>query len=153
MLCRVPEHCATAEQSEQAAAPTRRRELLPQRLARVARRVTVAIAGVALVVALAKFDTCWVAAGMNTVEEIPAGSWLILDRWHGGLRVGSDVVVETPHGELVSRVSAIGDGVVSIRHPNPAATWGDSRLFGPLPLTQVRGTVMVTFAPSAKGAR
>ncbi|MGC6486611.1 MAG: hypothetical protein ACON4Z_03125 [Planctomycetota bacterium] len=129
------------------------RDLLPQRLARWARRATLVLGLGGVVVALLKLDTCWVAPGMNTVEEIPAGSWLLLDRWCSGLRVGSDVVVATPHGELVSRVSAVSDGVVSIRHPNPDATWGDSRLFGPLPREQVRGTVLVAFAPGGAGAR
>lgn len=133
--------------------PRAPRDLLPQRLARAARRTTLALGCAVVFGALVKLDTCWVAPGMNTVEEIPPGSWLLLDRWRSGLRVGSDVVVETPHGELVSRVSALDEASVTILHPNPAATWGDSRLFGPLPLAQVRGTILAAFRPDADEGR
>ena len=142
-----------SERAEDVEAPSRVRDLLPQRLTRLVRRATLAVGLAAVLGALVKFDTCWVAPGMNTVEEIPAGSWLLLDRWSSGLRVGSDVVVETPHGELLSRVSALQGETVSILHPNPTATWGDSRLFGPLPLADVRGTVLVAFAPLREGGR
>lgn len=130
-------------------APARRtKDLLPQRLARVARRLTLGMALVAFAVFLFKFDTRWVPPGMNTVDGIPGGSWVVLDSWLSGLRVGSDVMIETPHGLLVSRVSAIDGDEVTITHPNPDATWGDSRTFGALPIEQVQGTVLVVFAPS-----
>ena len=73
---------------------------------------------------------------------------MVLDSWLSGMRVGSDVMVETPHGLLVSRVSGIEGDEVTITHPNPDATWGDSRTFGALPIEQVQGTILVVFAPS-----
>lgn len=121
--------------------------LLPQRLARIARRATLVIGLLAIGWFLMKFETRWVPPGVNTIAEVPAGSWVILDRWTTGLRVGSDIYCVTPHGELVSRVSAIDGDQVSIQHPNPEATWGDSRLFGPIPREQVVGTIVVAFAP------
>ncbi|MCK5941174.1 MAG: S24/S26 family peptidase [Planctomycetes bacterium] len=120
---------------------------LPQRLARLARRATIVVGLGTAAWFLLKFDTRWVPAGMNTMLDIPAGSWVIVDRWSSGLRVGSDVFIETPHGELVSRVAALPEGAVVIEHPNPDATWGDSRVFGELPRSQVLGTIVVAFAP------
>ncbi|MFN3240412.1 MAG: hypothetical protein ACE37K_02745 [Planctomycetota bacterium] len=123
------------------------RPLLPQRLARIARRATLVLGLVAVAWFLLKFETRWVPPGMNTITEVPGGSWVILDRWTTGLRVGSDVFVRTPHGEQVSRVKALDAETVTIEHPNPDATWGDSRVFGPLPREQILGTIVVVFAP------
>lgn len=123
------------------------RDLLPQRLARIARRVTLGIALVAVVWCLFKFETRWIQPGMNTMDEVPGGSWVLLDRWATGLGVGSDVLVMTPHGEVVSRVSALDDETISIRHPNPTATWPDSGAFGPLQRDQLLGTIVAAFAP------
>lgn len=144
----------TAAGAEQPEGPEREEEgpssnLLPQRLARIARRATLALGLVAVCWFLLKFETRWVPLGMNTIAEVPGGSWVILDRWTTGLRVGSDVFVNTPHGELVSRVSALDDDSITITHPNPEATWGDSRAFGPIPRDQVLGTIVVAFAPDS----
>ena len=123
------------------------RQLLPQRLARLARRATAAFALGALTVFLIKYDTRWVPVGMNTIDAVPGGSWVVVDRWCSGMRVGSDVFIETPHGELVSRVEALAEESVRIRNPSAASTWGDSRVFGPLPIEDVVGTIVVVFAP------
>jgi hypothetical protein len=111
------------------------------------RRATAVLAVVAFTWFLLKFGTAWVPAGMNTVPDVPPGSWCIVDRWAGGLRVGSDVFVDTPAGPMLSRVAAIDTeaGTVTVLHPNPDASWPDSRSFGPLPRRAVTSTVMVVF--------
>jgi type IV secretory pathway protease TraF len=139
--------------SEAAEQNSELRAAAPLRIARLARRATVLIGAVAVGWFLWKFDTRWVPPGMNTNPDVPAGSWVLLDRYATGLRVGSDVFVETPHGELVSRVTALDPQTVTIRHPDPRATWGDSELFGPLDRSQVLGTIVVTLAPSNEGGR
>ena len=123
------------------------RQLLPHRLARIARRATAVFALGSLILFLIKYETRWVPLGMNTVEAVPGGSWVVVDRWCSGMRVGSDVFVETPHGELVSRVEALAADSVRVRNPSPASSWGDSRDFGPLPIEDVVGTIVVVLAP------
>ena len=124
------------------------RDLLPHRLARAVRRLTTILGLAALAWFLLKYETRWVPSGCNTMEAVPGGSWVILDSWCSGLGVGSDIFVQTPHGALVSRVSEVRDGAVVISHPNPKASWGDSAMFGPIPLDQVVGTIVAAFAPS-----
>jgi hypothetical protein len=119
----------------------------PARLARGLRRATWLLAVVAGVWFFLRFGTAWVPRGMNTVPEAPPGSWCIVDRWAGGLRVGSDVFVDTPAGLVLSRVTALDAETVTIRHPNVHSGWRDSGDFGPLPRANVRSVVCVTFAP------
>lgn len=97
-----------------------------------------------------KFGTRWVPVGMNTVPEIPAGSWVIVDRWASGLRVGSDVFIDTPHGELLSRITELHEHEVIIAHPAEYSGYGDSAKFGPLPRENVRSTIVVVFSPDDK---
>ena len=116
-------------------------------VAKWVRRGTLVLGVVAGLWFFLKFSTRWVPAGMNTVPEIPAGSWVIVDRWASGLRVGSDVFIDTPHGELLSRVTELREDEVVITHPAEYAGYGDSEQFGPLPRAHVRSTVVVVFAP------
>ena len=116
-------------------------------VAKWVRRITLVVTASAGLWFALKFGTKWVPAGMNTVPEIPAGSWVIIDRWASGLRVGSDVFIDTPHGELLSRVTELNEHEVVITHPAEYSGYGDSAIFGPLPRQNVRATIVVTFPP------
>lgn len=124
--------------------PTR---LQPTDIARWARRATIVFAVVAGTWFFLQFGTRWVPRGMYTVPEIPPGSWIIMDRWCSGLRVGSDVFIDTPDGEVLSRVSELRDDLVFIRHPSPGTGIGDSTKFGGLPRESVQAVVVVVFPP------
>jgi type IV secretory pathway protease TraF len=121
--------------------------LQPTTVAQWVRRVTAVLAIIAGTWFFMKFGTKWVPASMNTNIEIPAGSWVIMDRWSSGIRVGSDVFIETPHGEILTRVTKISDTEVFITNPNPNSSWRDSESFGALPRENVIATVLVAFAP------
>ena len=121
--------------------------LQPTTIARWVRRATLVFAVIAGSWFFLKFGTRWVPAGINTVPEIPAGSWVVVDRWASGLRVGSDVFIDTPEGELLSRVSELRDNEVVITHPTRHSGYGDSSEFGALTRNQVRATVVVVFPP------
>lgn len=123
----------------------------PLSLARRLRRWTVGLAVLGFTWFLLKFGTAWVPANMDTVPSVPPGSWVIVDRWSSGLRVGSDVFVATPAGRLLTRVAALDDETVTVLHPNGASAWPDSKHFGLLRRDQVESTVMVVFLPG-KGA-
>ena len=123
-------------------------DLLPHRLARVAKRVTIVIGVLALAVFVLKFDTRWVPSGMDTVDAVPGGSWVILDSWRSGMRVGSNVLIETPQGLLVSQISGIDGDSVTTQHPNADSVYADSRRFGAIPIEQVQGTILVAFPPA-----
>jgi len=123
----------------------------PLRYARWLRRVVLLTAVLMLAWFFLKFTTRWVPIGMNTVPTMPAGSWLLCDRWSSGLRVGSTVFVDAPFGELLTRVSKMTDEQVWVQNPNDEAAYPDSDEFGPLPIEAVRATVVVTFAPEHKG--
>jgi hypothetical protein len=129
--------------------PARRRPALDKLvIAKMLRRGTVLLAVVAFTWFLLKFGTTWVPAGMDTVPDVPPGSWCIVDRWASGLRVGSDVFVDTPAGPVLSRVAAVDDDTVTVLHPNAGARWPDSRSFGPLPRRAVTSAVLVVFPPA-----
>ena len=123
------------------------KRLAPTDIARWIRRVTLVLGVTAITWFFLQFGTRWVPKGMYTVPDMPPGSWLILDRWCTGLRVGSDVFVETPDGEVLSRVSDLTDDEVFITHPSPGSSIGDSSKFGGLPRKNVRAVVVVVFPP------
>lgn len=125
--------------------------LQPTRYAKWVRRTGVVVSIVVFTWFLLQFGTRWVPDGMNTLNEVPTGSWCIVDRWSVGLRVGSEVFVDAPFGELLSRVKAIDGDRIVLEHSNPATIWPDSRAFGPLPRSKVRSTVMVVFRPDERG--
>ena len=131
-----------------ATAATARRRIDPAVWARRVRRGTLVVAVVLLVAAFALFGTQWVPAGMDTVPDVPAGSYCILDKRLGAAQVGRDVFVTTPAGNLVlSRVVARDAETITVNHPNAGAAAPDSRSFGALPLRAVRGTVICVFPP------
>ena len=123
------------------------KRLLPTDVARWVRRATLLLGVVAITWFSLQFTTKWVPVGMHTVPTIPPGSWLILDRWCSGLRVGSDVFIDTPDGEGMSRVSDLREDEVFSKHPSPTAGIGDSTKFGGLPRANVKAVIMVVFPP------
>jgi type IV secretory pathway protease TraF len=90
---------------------------------------------------------------MRTVPNIEPGSLCVVDRRASAVQVGRDVFVRAEGVLLLTRVEAIEGDAVTVRNPDPMAPYPDSRVFGPLPRSQVRGAVMVVFAPNADGAR
>lgn len=132
--------------------PARARPALdPLRVARALRRATMLLGIGAGTWFFVRFGSAWVPPGMDTVPGAPPGSWCIVDRFAGGLRVGSDVFVDSPAGRLLSRVSSLDGELVRVQHPNDASSWPDSRSFGPLRRDQVAATVLVVF-PAAEAA-
>jgi hypothetical protein len=128
--------------------PSRRVD--PLRLARFVRRATFVGAALAGTWFFLQFGSRWVPEGMDTVPSIPPGSWCVVDRWSMGLRVGSDVFVRTPAGELLSRVAAIDARGIELEHPNPASVHPDSADFGPIARDSVLATVVVVFPPEVR---
>lgn len=117
----------------------------PTSTARRLRRWSAVLAAAAFTWFLLKFGTAWVPTNMDTVPDVPAGSWCIVDRWSSGLRVGSDVFVDTPEGVLLSRVATLDADTLTVLHPNGSSRWPDSKHFGVLPRRAVQSTVMVVF--------
>lgn len=119
----------------------------PTDVARWIRRCTLVLGVVAVTWFFLQFGTRWVPKGMYTNPDMPPGSWVITDRWCTGLRIGSDVFVQTPDGEVLSRVSDLTDEKVFITHPRPGSSIGDSSKHGGLPRENVLGVVVVVFPP------
>jgi hypothetical protein len=124
----------------------------PLRWARSVRRVTFFAGAIAIAWFFLRFGTEWVPRGMDTVPGLPPGAWCVVDRWSRGLRVGSDVFVDTPAGAMLSRIAALDATSVTLQHPNAASAIPDSRAFGAVPRTNVRGTVVVALQPSGADA-
>ena len=115
-------------------------------LARRIRRWTLVLGIAALVAGYFLFGARWVPADMDTVPAIPPGSFCIVDKRTSAVRVGSHVFVEVPgSGVVLSRVATRTSESLTVRHPNPASRWPDSRTIGSLPLAAVRGTVLGAF--------
>ncbi|MBX3463504.1 MAG: hypothetical protein KF830_10050 [Planctomycetes bacterium] len=126
----------------------------PATAARWVRRATLLLAVAVGGYAWAVLGTEWVPAGMRTVPSIPPGSLCLVDRRASAVRVGRDVFVEVDGVRLLSRVAAVDGDLVTVRNPDAEAPWPDSRTFGAVPVPQVRGAVLVVFAPStAAGGR
>jgi hypothetical protein len=129
--------------------PARPRKAVdPLATAKRLKRATALFAVIAFTWFALQFGSAWVPAGMDTVPGVPPGSWCIVDRWAIGLRVGSDVFVDTPAGRVLSRVAAVDGDRVTVLHPNASSAWPDSRQLGPLPRDRVASTVMVVFPPA-----
>ena len=125
----------------------------PHRIALRVRRLTAVLGLTAALWFALRYGARLVPADMDTVPSIPPGSFCLVDRWASGLRVGSDVFVATPVGELLSRVRALDGELVHLEHPNPRTAWSDSSKFGPVPKSQVLGLVLVVFEAGAARGR
>jgi hypothetical protein len=125
----------------------------PARLARHVRRTTLLLAVGLGVWASAVLGTEWVPPGMRTVPTIEPGALCLVDRRASAAAVGRDVFVEVGGVRLLSRVAAVAGDELTLRNPDPLAPYPDSRAFGPVSRRQVRGTVLVVFAPDAGEGR
>ena len=114
----------------------------PIQLTRVVRRATVVIGLVAVIYGFVRYGTEWVPEHTHTNDELPGGTWLLVDTWTGGLKPGADVLVDTPHGLMVSRATGVGEGTVFVEHPADPSSHPDSRAFGWLPRSAVQGIVI-----------
>jgi hypothetical protein len=113
------------------------------RIAKGVRRFTFVAALLGFTWFLLRFGTRWVPAGMDTLPDMPPGSWCLVDRWAKGLRVGSEVFVTTPAGPLLSRVTELSDAGLRIAHDHRRSAQPEGASFGLLPRSAVEGTVMV----------
>lgn len=139
------------------AAPSRdRRRFDPARIATWIRRTTAVCAAALAIWVFTVLGTEWVPRDMDTVPDIPPGSWCVLDRRQSRVAVGSDVFVDVPGlGLVLSRVVELGPDTVTVRHPNAASSVPDSRTFGALPRRCIRGIVRVALPPDTapRGSR
>jgi hypothetical protein len=133
--------------------PSGRSRLDPAAAARWVRRATWLIALLGAVWLFAVYGTAWVPPGMHTVPEAPPGSWCVLDHRAGAVAVGRDVFFEGPEGvRLFSRIATLDEDSFTVHNPDPDAPWPDSRVFGALPRSKLRGSVLVVF-PSGENDR
>ncbi|MHB8681506.1 MAG: nickel-type superoxide dismutase maturation protease [Acidimicrobiales bacterium] len=92
-----------------------------------------------------------VVEGDSMLPTLEPGDRLLFRR-RRRVRVGDLVAVPDPRSAgrlLVKRVHACGDGFVEVRGDNPAAST-DSRAFGLVPRTAVRGTLVRRYAPAER---
>lgn len=83
------------------------------------------------------------------------GDRLVVRRWPCRPTVGALVVVADPRvpaRPVVKRVAAVGPGGITVHGDNPAAST-DSRTYGPVPATAVRGRVVYRYAPQDRVGR
>jgi hypothetical protein len=117
------------------------------RLARWVRRAVLPFALLCGFVLYVCFGTIRVPAGMDTTPAIPPGSLCIVDKRAGQAAVGHAVFVDLPKGgTLLTRVAAIdAQGRLVLRNDRADSELPDSRQFGPLPRSSVRGVVLCVF--------
>lgn len=113
------------------------------------RRLTLPLAVVAGVWFWLTFGALQVPKGMDTMPSAPPGSSCLIDKRAGRARVGHEVFVDVPDGGTVlTRVLEVtADDLLVLRHDNAESRLPDSRAFGPLPRSAVRGIVLCVFAP------
>jgi len=136
----------------------------PARLAKTVRRLVVPVMIVAVIVLWMCFGSMRVQAGMDTLTGIelagrrmppvPAGSLCIVDKRQSAVSEGAAVFVELEdRSVLLSRVVAVTEDGLVLRNDNRASRLPDSGVLGTVPLTALRGTVMVVFPPEGADGR
>lgn len=129
------------------------RALGKERLARRIRRWTLVIAIILAIAMYACFGARYVPPRMDTVPDIPAGSFCVIDKRRSTVQAGSHVFLELPgHGVVLSRVESRDGDRLRIVHPNGASAVPDSRTLGALSIDVVIGTVLGAFKPNAGGS-
>ena len=125
-----------------------RAELAPVRAARLVRRLTLPFAVAAGLFFWSRYGVIRVPEGMDTMPSIPAGSACLVDKRGSVAMPGHEVFCDVPDGGTVlSRVSSVtADGALVLAHDANDSRLPDSRAFGPLPRSSVRGVVLVVFA-------
>jgi type IV secretory pathway protease TraF len=76
---------------------------------------------------------------------IAPGSWLVASA-NGRVRPGSVVILDRDGRELLKRVATIEGDSMTVLGDNPARST-DSRAFGPVPRSSVRGVVRAVYWP------
>jgi len=133
--------------------PAEERALATQRMARRIRRITLVLAIVLLGWLWLTYGGRWVPAKMDTVPDIPPGSFCVVDKRPATVQVGSHVFVElSGSGVVLSRVSAREGDRIRILHPNASSSLPDSRTLGEVPVEAVLGTVLGAFKPGGGDA-
>ena len=131
-----------------AAEPKRpRAEIAPVRAARLVRRFTLPFAVAAGLFFWSRYGVIRVPEGMDTMPSIPAGSACLVDKRGSIVVAGHEVFCDVPDGGTVlSRVvSVTADDAIVLEHDAKESRLPDSRAFGPLPRSAVRGVVLVVF--------
>ena len=132
--------------------PAHERAMSRVHFAKRLRRWTLVLGMVALAWSWLWYGARWVPAGMDTVPDMPPGTFCVIAKRTGSVHVDSHVFIEIGGGDVVlSQVVGVdrAAGTVSIRHPNPESRIPDSRALGSLPLRSVQGTVLGAFKPGA----
>jgi signal peptidase I len=127
--------------------------------ARILRPLLLVLVAVALAVTLATrfLAMPWTVAGGSMEPTLSSGDRVWIDVWtlrHRPPRVGEIVLLDGPGGQaLVKRVArppaGVGPGSVWVLGDAPAVS-RDSRQFGAVPSTAVRGRVAWRFWPARK---
>ena len=141
----------TSANLDPANAPARppKRRWTPMAAARVVRRLTLLFGFAALFWFWNTYGMFRVPVGMDTTPRIPAGSSCLVDKRGSIAKVGHDVFCDVPDGGVVlSRVLEVTtEDHLVLRHESSESRLPDSRAFGPLPRSSVRGVVLFVFAP------
>ncbi len=89
-----------------------------------------------------------VPQGMDTMTAThPEGSLCLIDKRSGAVQPGTVVFVDAFGGTVLTRVQALHDGFIEVRHDNPDSQLPSGEDLGLLPLSMVRGVVLAVFPP------
>lgn len=131
----------------------------PGRIASLVRRASVAIAGLALLYLIARFDTQNLPQdGCSPLHGVAPGAKLLIDRWAGAPRFGQSVLFEGSGGRLhLGRVqpppaeaeqafaAQFDAGDLWIQVDADDCPGLDSATLGPIAVSAVRGPVVMVF--------
>lgn len=119
-------------------------------LGRKIRRLALFVVAVALVYFFVCYGTYTVVPGMDTIPQYPPGTTCIIQKNPGSVPVGSVVLIEVENGAgLLSRVAAVRDGTITIRHDNRESVFvnHEERSY---PIDRVRGLVLAGLLPDSQ---
>jgi len=140
---------------------TSRTPVDPARWARVVRRLVLPIMVLCVVALWLSFGWATIPQGMDTLPgaqqgeqrmpSVPPGSQCLIDKWTSSVRVGSAVLFEHEDRVLLSRVVAVREDGMVVRHDNERSAIPDSDDIGTIPWKAHVGTILSVFPPEERG--
>ncbi len=91
------------------------------------------------------YGTLTVPRGMDSMPDYPPGTLCIIAKEPGNLAVGQVVFVDLGGGTVLTRITALDEETVTVRHDADDSALPDSDEVGPLPRSAVRALLLTAF--------
>ena len=135
--------------------PGRDRSVLPwnMRAARMVKRLALPFMLGGVVLLWMQYGVLTVPDGMDTMPDThPPGTRCLVEKTPRRVPVGAVIFVDVRGGTMLSRVDALTEGGIMLKHDNTHSRFADLQE-RPVPLSAVRGLVLVSLSPTPEAPR